>query len=138
MDVPIPFFQAAATAIPTLLIALAVGVKMGNQFATDSPYRLDKLGKATAALLVVATIVSGEFVALAALIEGAGSANQATWVLTSIGTCIYFLGFELLTPLLYGLSRWAGWILSGIAALGLMGGCGAVVLNLPLDPLPTP
>ncbi|TQJ40764.1 hypothetical protein FBY33_2855 [Arthrobacter sp. SLBN-112] len=33
ISIPIMFFQAASTAIPTLLIAVAVGIKQGATFA---------------------------------------------------------------------------------------------------------
>ena len=101
-NVPIQFFQAGATVIPTLMIAVVVGMKYGEGPAR----RLEGKGKIARLVLVVLFVVSllggifgAEFIALTALIQGGGTAQQAFYVWLGISVAFYFLAHEFMKPI---------------------------------------
>lgn len=92
MEADIRFFQAAATAIPTLFIAMAVSAKIfhpedgpGNLF---TPRRLKDVGFAYAALIWFATT---EMVALAVLAFDVPYIGYAYWVGLAISIQLVYL-----------------------------------------------
>lgn len=122
-DVPIMFFQVAATAIPTLLIAVAVGIKQGATFAegfvlVEGVHRriLGALG-----VFVTLSIVLGEFAALRAVIRGSGNQLELELAFAAIAGCLLLITIEMVTPLVKKLSpRGGGRLLSSVAGLWMV------------------
>ncbi|MET3349022.1 UNVERIFIED_ORG: heme exporter protein D [Arthrobacter sp. UYEF1] len=106
-QIPLAFFQAGATAIPTILIALAIGMKHGTQEA-ESIARQSRRERRTSigfVLLLVLTVVGGEFSALFALLSGSGNYALATMVWLGVSMGLLTLIGELLKPILGVLSK---------------------------------
>lgn len=100
-NVPIMFFQVAATAIPTLLIAVAVGIKQGATYAEyygqiKRPWVKIMLVGMTVVLGLA--IALGEFAALRAIARGSGNGLEAELVFSAIYVCFMLIFMELLAP----------------------------------------
>lgn len=80
-NVPIQFFQAGATAIPTLMIAVVVGMKYGEGPAQ----RLQGQGQVKRIILIlffvgfIGAILGCEFVALAGLYKATELSSKVPW-----------------------------------------------------------
>ena len=92
MTIPLQFFQVAATSIPTLLIAVAVGAKTGEALVVgmgDSKFQ--KVQTFTFLLLFTLSIVVGEIAALLALVHGHGSKGACFWAANGIFMALVFV-----------------------------------------------
>jgi MFS family permease len=99
--VSITYFQAAATAIPTLLIAVAVGIKQGAIYADY--YGLLR-GRRKIFVLVMLSIVAlaivlGEMAALRAIARGSGNTLEVELSWAAIMTCMLLIVLEMVQPL---------------------------------------
>jgi len=98
--IPIQYFQAIAGAIPTLLIALAVGLKTGDELAEGiEETALRRRLKFYIPVLSAGTIIiCGEAWALIALATGWGGAAQAVFCAASLLMCLLFLLYAFVRP----------------------------------------
>lgn len=99
-SVPIIFFQVSAAAIPTLLIAIVVGLKHADAFAKYFG-RASKRAKPFYLafwLLLILMIVVGEFAAFRAIARGSGNALEVEMVWTAIMICVFMIVLEMLQP----------------------------------------
>lgn len=124
-DVPIQFFQVGATAIPTLLIAVAVGVKQGAAYAEmfSNSSRLMKCVTLFGLFTFLVSVVGGELAALTALYQGKGTPSQAIFVYTGIGNTLAALVAEYVQPMAKAMSFRGGlvlWILVLLAWIGVV------------------
>lgn len=98
----IQYFQAVATAIPTLLIALAVGMRLGE--TTAARLEAVPVKHLTRFTIILATntliIVAGEFAALFALVRGGGNGVEAIICFLAVVVCLNNLIVFLLLPIL--------------------------------------
>ncbi|WP_306904384.1 hypothetical protein [Arthrobacter pascens] len=93
--IPIEFFQACATIIPTLLVALLIGAKHGTLLAEAARKNQTTLILLTGAGVGGAILISvGELAALMGIMNHGGSKPQA-----AIFFIIYMLMFEIAGPL---------------------------------------
>lgn len=98
---PIVFFQVAAAAIPTLLIAIAVGMKQADAFAK----LFEKASKRAKPFLVgfwvvlVLMILLGEIAAIRAIARGSGNRLEAEFVWSAIMICLFMIVLEMMQPL---------------------------------------
>ena len=98
--IPIEFFQACATIIPTLLVALLIGAKHGTLLAEAARKNRTTLIVLTAAGVGGAILISlGELAALMGIMNHGGSKPQAVIAVTAIFFIIYMLMFEIAGPL---------------------------------------
>lgn len=99
-SVPVQFFQAGAGVVPTLMIAVVVGMKFGEGPAQhlEGKGKIGRIVVLVLAVLSIAGIFASEFVSLAALIRGGGTTDQAYVVWLGITIAFYFLAMEYLTP----------------------------------------
>jgi hypothetical protein len=98
--IPIEFFQACATIIPTLLVALLIGAKHGTLLAEAARRNRATLIVLTAAGVGGAVLISsGELVALMGIMNHGGTKPQAVIAVTAIFFIIYMLMFEIAGPL---------------------------------------
>ncbi len=106
-QIPLAFFQAGATAIPTILIALAIGMKHGTQEAERIARKSLRERRTSIGfvLLLVLAVVGGEFSALFALLLGSGNYALATIVWLGVSLGLLTLIGELLKPILGVLSK---------------------------------
>lgn len=105
------FFQATATIIPALLIALAVGAKGGLALA-DVMEERKGLVRGFVMLWVFGVIMYaflGEVRSLTALATGSSSINLASSVLRSIIVLFWLVAAEFLIPPMLNLSRFWFW-----------------------------
>jgi len=103
MSIPVQYFQAMATAIPTLVIAITIGLRSGNLFKDlVGPFSKGRWRYATLiiCLLIPTIIVFGEFAALHALLAGFGTALEALAALFAAAFCLMILLGELINPML--------------------------------------
>ncbi|WP_369746491.1 hypothetical protein [Paenarthrobacter sp. AMU7] len=122
MTPPIAYFQAAATAIPALMIAVAVGMRRGHKLAelsgTNATRRIMNLN---VVLLLFFLIGAGEVNALLAIATNGGTAVQGYWAYQGIILAFAQLGHELVTPVLSGIEDkkllWVGRIYTMILPL---------------------
>ncbi|WP_306633669.1 hypothetical protein [Pseudarthrobacter siccitolerans] len=100
-NVPIMLFQAGATAIPTLLIAIAVGLKQGaaQAEAFESSSKPMKIVTVFFGVVLILSLVCGELAAITALYHGEGDVFLAKLVCIAITNCLGILAFEFLQPL---------------------------------------
>lgn len=113
-------FQAGATAIPTLLIAIAVGLKHGAAQAETfkSSSALIKIVTVFMGVILIVSLVGGELAALTALYHGEGNVFLAKLVFVAIINCLGILAFEFLQPLIIAMPALAAVSLSLAALLG--------------------
>lgn len=110
MGIHIEFFQATATVVPTLLIALAVGLKGGQQFAdrfksdTEGKKKVARYGHLFMVLLLATLIAISEFTSLVVLVSDRFSSLQALVSLSGVLFCLVILTKEFLQPTLNLLS----------------------------------
>jgi hypothetical protein len=98
--IPIEFFQACATIIPTLLVALLIGAKHGTLLAEAARKNRAALIVLTAAGVGGAVLISvGELAALMGIMNHGGSKPQAGIAVAAIFFIIYMLMFEIAGPL---------------------------------------
>jgi hypothetical protein len=102
-DLPIMFFQVAASAIPTLLIAVAVGIKQGATYAKQYGQLAARGFKFKAMVLGITVaiglaIAMGEFAALRAIARGSGNSAEVELVFTAIFICFLLIVLEMLAP----------------------------------------
>jgi hypothetical protein len=98
--IPIEFFQACASIIPTLLVALLIGAKHGTLLAEAARKNRTTLILLTAAGVGGAVLVSsGELAALMGILNHGGSKPQAAIAVTAVFFIIYILMFEIAGPL---------------------------------------
>lgn len=98
--IPIEFFQACASIIPTLLVALLIGAKHGTLLAEAARKNRATLIVLTAAGVGGALLISlGELAALMGIMNHGGSKLQAAVAVTAIFFIIYMLMFEIADPL---------------------------------------
>lgn len=105
--VPIAYFQVAATAIPTLLVAMAVGMKHGTNLA-ESMKGATKWERGLMAVFGVAMafMVSwGETLSLLALVKGRGEVWQAGHVFSAIASLIFIVIYEFVYPIKEALGK---------------------------------
>lgn len=100
--IPIPYFQAGATAIPAILIALAVGAKHGTTWAArmQKESKRARIGYIVVLMVVVVAIGGGEFSAILALFANHGSLFQAHMVWGGVTLGLLLLIMELITPVI--------------------------------------
>ncbi|MDQ0078241.1 hypothetical protein [Arthrobacter oryzae] len=100
-EIPIMFFQVGATAIPTLLIAVTVGIKHGEIYATDYEHAKKKHKVYILAVLsaMALVIVLGEMSALRAIARGAGNRLEVDLVWSAIMACILLITLEMMKPM---------------------------------------
>lgn len=100
-NVPIVFFQVAAAAIPTLLIAIVVGLKQADAFAQLFKKASKRLKPVLLGfwLLLVLMIVLGELCAFRAIARGSGNSLEAESVWAAIMICLGMIVLEMLQPL---------------------------------------
>jgi hypothetical protein len=101
-SIPIQFFQVGAAAIPTLLVAVSVGLKQGAQYAELATKSGPIVRYATAllSLFLMLNIVAGELCALYALTIGSGDTALARPVATAIMICLLIIALEFLKPIM--------------------------------------
>jgi protein-S-isoprenylcysteine O-methyltransferase Ste14 len=101
LQMPIMFFQVGATAIPTLLIAVAVGIKQGAIYAEiyDRAAGWHKKFALVLLCLVTLSIVLGETAALRAIARGSGNGMEIELVWTAIMVCLLLIALEMVQPL---------------------------------------
>lgn len=100
MTPSIVLFQATATAIPTLLVALAVGLKRGESLLNSDDGGVGALFKAIS-LAIAAMVVGGGFWhSLYSLISGAGGPESALWAIVGVLTVFGVVLFELFRPMM--------------------------------------
>ncbi|MBT2565269.1 hypothetical protein J7I84_01945 [Arthrobacter sp. ISL-85] len=99
-QLPIMFFQVAATAIPTLLIAVAIGIKHGDTYAGYYERVQGRIRYLYPSLTVAMGLVValGEFAALRAIARGSGNHLEAEMVWGAIHICLLLIVIELLEP----------------------------------------
>jgi hypothetical protein len=119
VSVPLAFFQVAATAIPTLLVAMAVGMKRGEGLGTafKNAKKQYQMLIVLFTLLMVAVIGWGEMLALLVLAKGQGEVWQARWVFTAIATLIFVLIVEFVGPLDRALGKWGNYVFGPVVIL---------------------
>ena len=83
------YFQAIATILPTMTIALVVGFQFFNKLAT-TPLRGEVLAVFT--LICIAAIAVGEAAALIALATGIPTRHEFEWSMISLGIVTYLIG----------------------------------------------
>lgn len=98
--IPMAYFQAGATAIPTILIAVAVGVRQGTTWARDmqKETRLGRILTICIVIFCVLIIVGGEASALVALLTGHGTLMAADVVWGGVMSGLLLLTAELIKP----------------------------------------
>jgi hypothetical protein len=99
-QLPIMYFQVGATAIPTLLIAVAVGIKHGAAYAS---YYEQVKGWPRFLFLVITVVTGlavalGEFAALRAIARGSGNQLEGEMVWSAISLCLLLIVMELVEP----------------------------------------
>ncbi|MET3812432.1 hypothetical protein [Arthrobacter sp. UYEF3] len=121
-EVPITFFQAGATAIPTLLIAVAVGLKQGVIQAEmlKKASNFGKIGILIPAVLFVVSVVAGLLAAVTALFYDHGSSFQAGLVLTALMNSLAFIVIEFFTPIAAALRPGAGVLIWVFTLIGYL------------------
>lgn len=98
--IPMVYFQAGATAIPTILIALAIGAKQGQTWA-EGLQTETRLGRISSMLLVVFCVFlmfAGEASALIALFTNDPDITQADMVWFAVMIGLLLLTLELIKP----------------------------------------
>lgn len=102
VSIPIQFFQVSAAAIPTLLVAVVVGLKQGSLWAEtmNKSGWFVKLSTTTVSLAIILTIICGEFCAVYALTIGEGTSALAKPVCAAIAFCLLIIALEFLKPIL--------------------------------------
>lgn len=128
------FFQASATVIPTLMIALVFAARSFEWPFSDSEKEdpllpVVKLTWAGLTIGFIVAVVQGEMAALEALSTGpsAGLASRARF---AIGFELFFIGMNVLSPVLFGLLEPMRPRKTAYAALVTMGGYGILFLLL--------
>ncbi|TFC03362.1 hypothetical protein [Cryobacterium sp. MDB2-33-2] len=113
---PIQFFQVGAAAIPTLLVAVSLTLKMGasNAVAIQAANRVWKTGLILSTVLLPVLIIAGELNAVVPLLTGQPNRQQAVWVWVAISICIVALLLELVMPVCAVISKATQIILLGI------------------------
>lgn len=131
-SVPIAYFQVGATAIPTLLVAVAVGLKLGLSHAEEfkKASRVDKGVAVFTVVLFSLSVGIGELAALTALYQGEGSSLQAFLVWGAVSFALLLIIMEFITPIVSAMKPlgavlvWAGlvviWLISVVYAQILM------------------
>jgi hypothetical protein len=101
MTYQIQFFQATATAIPTLLIAVAVTSKGGDRFArnVENLHGRRLFFELIPIMLSIAGIVSGEIASLIVLATGASQWFQAFLAFVAVTLCLVSLTSTFVTPM---------------------------------------
>jgi hypothetical protein len=113
-SIPIAFFQVGATAIPTLLIAVAVGLKQGVSHAES--FKKTKGDRAVAVFTVSLfslTVGAGQLAALTALYQGTGGRFQALLVWMAVSFALMFIIMEFITPVVSAMKPLGGAIMWG-------------------------
>jgi len=129
VNIPIEFFQASATIIPALLIALAVGAKHGEDYAERmTEKRFSGFIAIVTVLVLVFVIGAGEVTALIGIIFGGASAGAAGLVFTAILLCILLVARELTQPLFAKTSRRVQELVLTCLGVGFLAGLGAFVI----------
>lgn len=98
--IPVQYFQACATVIPTLLVAFLISGKQGYRLAEAG--KLNQTSRAIATTVGLGTailITAGESAALVGIINHGGGQFQAIIALAAIFGLIFLLMFELSGPL---------------------------------------
>lgn len=108
--VPVQFFQVAATAIPTLMIALFIGAKNGENVAkrmSASGWFIKALG-VLGTLAFLTAILFGELASLIGVIANGGGTTRADLIMWVIILMLLVLSFELVDPVarVLGGKRW--------------------------------
>lgn len=95
-------FQACATAIPTMLIAVAVSIGRGKTLAEDYDEvgRYERIFRLVSVLIMGALIANAEMKALLAISRGEGSREQAFWVVLGAMVLLVNVIYELIYPLI--------------------------------------
>jgi hypothetical protein len=127
ISIPIMFFQVASTAIPTLLIAVAVGIKQGATFAGMYERAKTEDWKARMVLItvgLVSIIVLGELAALRAIARGSGNELEALMAWAAIMNCLLLILLEFILPIAYkmrhkGFNRLLQGVSYGVMALAV-------------------
>ncbi|WP_156507344.1 hypothetical protein [Arthrobacter sp. OY3WO11] len=127
-QVPLAYFQVGATAIPTLLVAVAVGLKQGVTHAEEfkKASRIDKGVAVFTVVLFSLSVGVGELAALTALYRGEGSSLQALLVWGAVSFALLLIIMEFITPIVSAMKSlgavilWAGlivvWLISVVYA----------------------
>jgi hypothetical protein len=103
MSKPVQYFQATAAAIPTLLNAIAVGMKGGIQYAdymNSMKSGSDRSKVILWAIGLIYVIAGGEVAALIAILTNNGSLFQAGWAFAAVIFCFLALASEFIRPVL--------------------------------------
>ncbi|WP_285250239.1 hypothetical protein [Pseudarthrobacter sp. fls2-241-R2A-168] len=138
-NVPIMFFQVSATAIPTLLIAVAVGIKQGQTFAGF--YERAVTGRHKRVLLVMTIvlpliIILGELCALRAVLRGAGNELELLLVWGAYFNCLLLIFLEFIVPIGYKLKfKGFGKLMNGVSIGGGMLGLYMLLIAAGVIPL---
>lgn len=114
--IPMEYFQAGATAIPTILIALAVGARQGTTWAKDMQ-KETRLGRILAICIVsfcVLVIVGGETSALVALFTGHRTIMEADMVWAGVMIGLLLLIVELIKPVMEVLKKREKYVLQAM------------------------
>ncbi|MFE4837385.1 hypothetical protein ACFRAU_22230 [Arthrobacter sp. NPDC056691] len=101
------FFQAGATAIPAILIALAVGAKQGIRWAQDLQGK-SRLGRVLVIMIVlfcILAVLGGEAVALVTLLTQNYTVDAANLVWSGLMIGLLVLITELIRPVSDGLPK---------------------------------
>lgn len=113
-------FQAAATAIPALLIAVAVTIGRGKALAEDyaKQGRYERTFRLASVILIGALAANAEINALLATARGSGTREQAFWVVLGATLLLINVIFELIYPLIYAESE--EWVQMAVKAVLLV------------------
>jgi hypothetical protein len=131
MTIPVTFFQAGATIIPTLLIALAVGAKRGEKYAEEMTEKKPSGLIAIVTVLILVLVAGvGEVTALIAIVFKAGSTFQAGLVFAAILFGIFMVGLELTRPLLTKTSTGVENLITSLLGAGFLIGLGVFIFAI--------
>src|SRR5450755_936578 len=105
--IPVQYFQVAAAAIPTLLIAVAVGAKQGQQMwdAVKGAKGFDRFMRVTWPLVLTVIVLGGEISALGGTVTNGGGGLQASIAFMAIVVLLYTIALELVAPMRSQLSK---------------------------------
>ncbi|SDP33250.1 hypothetical protein SAMN04487914_10890 [Arthrobacter sp. ok909] len=122
-SVPMPFFQVGATAIPTLLVAVAIGIKAGNLHGEvfQSARKSHKIAALFSSFFFIAIVTAGELSALTALFKGYGNSIQAACIWTAMTTCLFLIIIEFVGPISNSMTAKGGWTLATVLLLSWVG-----------------
>lgn len=121
--IPVQFFQVTAAAIPTLVIAMAVGAKQG-QLMADSFARSNGSGRFLLvffSVIVFALVFAGEWLSLRALIWGNGEKVSALIIYCCIALLLYLVCWQFIFPIKEFFSEGQWSLLELCLALGALG-----------------